>query len=64
MKGGKREKNEEAVDAASVAYHVLHKLPSGDSPYVRAKHLQVCPDLDLYFTYLLSFSSIVYIYLN
>ncbi|CAI9268767.1 unnamed protein product [Lactuca saligna] len=41
MKGGKREKNEEAVDAASVAYHVLHKLPSGDSPYVRAKHLQL-----------------------
>ncbi|KAI3511526.1 hypothetical protein L1887_18680 [Cichorium endivia] len=40
MKGGKREKNEEAVDAA-VAYHVLHKLPAGDSPYVRAKYLQL-----------------------
>ncbi|KAI3697094.1 hypothetical protein L6452_29844 [Arctium lappa] len=36
MKGGKGEKNEEAVE-----YHVLHKLPSGDSPYVRAKHLQL-----------------------
>lgn len=36
MKGGKREKNEE-----SVAYRIIHKLPSGDSPYVRAKHLQV-----------------------
>lgn len=23
------------------AYHVIHKLPPGDSPYVRAKHLQV-----------------------
>lgn len=23
------------------AYHVIHKLPTGDSPYVRAKHLQV-----------------------
>lgn len=36
MKGGKGEKNEEAVE-----YHVLHKLPPGDSPYVRAKHLQL-----------------------
>ncbi|KAJ0793295.1 hypothetical protein HanOQP8_Chr01g0028011 [Helianthus annuus] len=31
---------EETVNSVSVAYHVLHKLPSGDSPYVRAKHLQ------------------------
>lgn len=23
------------------AYHVIHKLPTGDSPYGRAKHLQV-----------------------
>lgn len=23
------------------AYHVIHKLPTGDSPYVRAKHLQL-----------------------
>ncbi|KAM7485475.1 hypothetical protein LguiA_001484 [Lonicera macranthoides] len=23
------------------AYHVIHKLPPGDSPYVRAKHLQL-----------------------
>ena len=22
-------------------YHVIHKVPSGDSPYVRAKHAQV-----------------------
>ncbi|KAL8262849.1 hypothetical protein R6Q59_024198 [Mikania micrantha] len=41
MKGAKREKNEEIVDSVDVAYHVLHKLPAGDSPYVRAKHLQL-----------------------
>jgi len=23
-------------------YHVLYKVPYGDSPYVRAKHAQVC----------------------
>lgn len=22
-------------------YHVIHKIPSGDGPYVRAKHAQV-----------------------
>jgi len=22
-------------------FHVVHKVPAGDSPYVRAKHLQV-----------------------
>jgi len=22
-------------------FHVLHKVPAGDSPYVRAKHIQV-----------------------
>lgn len=22
-------------------YHVLHKVPYGDSPYVKAKHVQV-----------------------
>lgn len=22
-------------------YHVIHKVPSGDGPYVRAKHAQV-----------------------
>ncbi|KAK1426378.1 hypothetical protein QVD17_15049 [Tagetes erecta] len=40
MKGAKRENNddEEVVD---VAYRVLHKLPSGDSFYVRAKYLQL-----------------------
>lgn len=23
-------------------FHVIHKVPSGDGPYVRAKHAQVC----------------------
>ncbi len=23
-------------------YHVIHKVPYGDSPYVKAKHAQVC----------------------
>ncbi|KAJ0810552.1 putative tetratricopeptide-like helical domain superfamily [Helianthus annuus] len=43
MKPAKRDNNEEeeTVNSVSVAYHVLHKLPSGDSPYVRAKHLQL-----------------------
>lgn len=22
-------------------FHIIHKIPSGDSPYVRAKHVQV-----------------------
>lgn len=26
---------------SSAAYNVVHKLPHGDSPYVRAKHVQV-----------------------
>ncbi|KAK9068725.1 hypothetical protein SSX86_012840 [Deinandra increscens subsp. villosa] len=42
MKGAKTEKNEEeAVDSVDVSYHVIHKLPSGDSLYVRAKRLQL-----------------------
>lgn len=24
------------------SFHVIHKLPPGDSPYVRAKYFQVC----------------------
>nr|XP_043609376.1 protein SULFUR DEFICIENCY-INDUCED 2 isoform X1 [Erigeron canadensis] len=46
-KSGKKEKEEEknvensSSSSSSVAYHVIHKLPSGDSPYVRAKHLQL-----------------------
>uniref|UniRef100_A0A0R0F1P3 Uncharacterized protein n=1 Tax=Glycine max TaxID=3847 RepID=A0A0R0F1P3_SOYBN len=27
-------------------YHVLHKVPYGDSPYVRAKHAQKCGKID------------------
>lgn len=25
-------------------FHVIHKVPSGDSPYVKAKHVQVSTD--------------------
>lgn len=25
-------------------FHVIHKVPSGDSPYVKAKHVQVRTD--------------------
>lgn len=28
-------------------YHVIHKVPSGDTPYVRAKHAQVCSSSSL-----------------
>ncbi|KAD3337028.1 hypothetical protein R6Q59_027985 [Mikania micrantha] len=41
MKGATRTKTEVAADSVDEAYHVIHKLPSGDSPYVRAKHLQL-----------------------
>jgi len=34
-----KEKIREKEEAA--AYHVVHKLPPGDSPYVRAKHVQL-----------------------
>jgi hypothetical protein len=27
------------------SFHVLHKVPTGDTPYVRAKHVQVCRTL-------------------
>jgi hypothetical protein len=29
-------------------FHVIHKVPAGDSPYVRAKHLQVCFGISFY----------------
>ncbi|KAK6914252.1 Tetratricopeptide repeat [Dillenia turbinata] len=38
MEGG-NEKSPNKVEKE--AYHVLHKLPPGDSPYVRAKHMQL-----------------------
>lgn len=31
----------EKQDSSNSSYHVLHKLPPGDSPYVRAKHVQL-----------------------
>lgn len=31
----------ERQDSSAAAYNVVHKLPHGDSPYVRAKHVQV-----------------------
>jgi len=30
-------------------YHVIHKLPPGNTPYVRAKHVQVTPLHSLFF---------------
>lgn len=36
------------------AYNVVHKLPHGDSPYVRAKHVQVIERKKIY----------IYIYIN
>jgi hypothetical protein len=30
------------VAARADSFHVLHKVPTGDTPYVRAKHVQVC----------------------
>lgn len=24
------------------SYHIIHKVPHGDGPYVKAKHAQVC----------------------
>lgn len=37
MKGGSSRKRVEKQEP----FHVLHKLPSGDTPYVRAKHVQL-----------------------
>lgn len=30
-----------AQSAKADLFHVIHKVPAGDSPYVRAKHVQV-----------------------
>lgn len=37
-------------------YHVVHKVPYGDTPYVKAKHAQV-------FAYCLTFSILFYFFL-
>lgn len=31
-------------------FHVIHKVPAGDSPYVRAKHVQVRLSLLFFFS--------------
>ncbi|PPE01159.1 hypothetical protein GOBAR_DD01802 [Gossypium barbadense] len=36
-----KERNQIEAQLHPSHYHVLHKLPPGDSPYVRAKHVQV-----------------------
>lgn len=35
---GRMKKGDQNLEAP---FHVIHKLPAGDSPYVRAKHVQV-----------------------
>jgi hypothetical protein len=40
-------------------YHVLYKLPYGDSPYVRAKHAQVYHYLYFYLTNIFGINSLV-----
>lgn len=32
-------------------FHVIHKVPAGDSPYVKAKQVQVCEILNLGFEF-------------
>ncbi|KAF5199459.1 Sulfur deficiency-induced [Thalictrum thalictroides] len=34
-------KQRKEVAASGTSFHVIHKVPSGDSPYVRAKHVQL-----------------------
>lgn len=29
------------TNKGTTIFHVIHKIPAGDTPYVRAKHLQV-----------------------
>lgn len=43
MKNYSSSKNGEKIDSNN--YRVIHKLPPGDSPYVRAKYAQVCYEL-------------------
>ncbi|KAG8372751.1 hypothetical protein BUALT_Bualt12G0099400 [Buddleja alternifolia] len=44
------------AEKAEEAFHVIHKLPHGDSPYVRAKYFQVCMYVCMYLTLLDAFS--------
>ena len=36
-----QKKESEGGSASQPPYHVIHKLPPGNTPYVRAKHVQV-----------------------
>ncbi|KAL5997020.1 hypothetical protein ACLOJK_007946 [Asimina triloba] len=38
---GRKKKAASAGARKVEMYHVIHKVPAGDSPYVRAKHLQI-----------------------
>ncbi|GMI63942.1 hypothetical protein HRI_000063500 [Hibiscus trionum] len=42
----KKQMETQLLEPPPPPYHVLHKLPAGDSPYVRAKHVQLV-DKDL-----------------
>lgn len=48
----KRERADQVQVQQDPPYHVLHKLPPGDSPYVRAKHVQV------FFLHLISYTCV------
>ncbi|KAF2285622.1 hypothetical protein GH714_006020 [Hevea brasiliensis] len=41
MNPGKGEKHHHHNNHQEPPYHVIHKLPPGDSPYVKAKHVQL-----------------------
>ncbi|KAF3326335.1 hypothetical protein FCM35_KLT07965 [Carex littledalei] len=40
MENGRYEWRDEERDADQESMHVLYKIPPGDGPYARAKHLQ------------------------
>ncbi|EEF44259.1 conserved hypothetical protein [Ricinus communis] len=39
--GQRKEERNYVIDHQEPPFHVIHKLPPGDSPYVRAKHVQL-----------------------
>ena len=41
VEGARMAKQPAAAGEKGDLFHVVHKVPAGDSPYVRAKHLQV-----------------------
>lgn len=41
MEGGNSYKKGSYKDYEQHLFHVIYKVPSGDGPYVRAKHAQV-----------------------